>query len=103
MTGESIPIKVNTGDTIYAGCINLSSPIEMNVTNAIGNSEIDKIIESKKASIVNSPPTVTKKEDSKDRKSSDPKKSFTKYHSRYDWNESKWTTLEFCYRTQEQR
>ncbi len=44
MTGESIPIKVNTGDTIYAGCINLSSPIEMNVTNAIGNSEIDKII-----------------------------------------------------------
>lgn len=39
--------------------------------------EIEKIIESKKASIVNSPPTVSKKEDPKDKKPVDPKKMDT--------------------------
>ena len=40
-------------------------------------SEIDKIIESKKASIVNSPPTVAKKEDPKDKKNTEQKKMDT--------------------------
>jgi two-component system, chemotaxis family, sensor kinase CheA len=40
-------------------------------------SELDKIIESKKASIVNSPPTVAKKEDPKDKKNTEQKKMDT--------------------------
>lgn len=55
-----------------------SSPkIEEQIPAKTEISEIDKIIESKKASIVNSPPTVTKKEENKQKKSTDPKKMDT--------------------------
>lgn len=44
LTGESAPIKKKTGDLVYAGTINISAVIEMEVTQVFKDSKVSQII-----------------------------------------------------------
>ncbi|MEN1966645.1 heavy metal translocating P-type ATPase [Lentibacillus sp. N15] len=44
ITGESIPVDKQIGDTVYAGTINESGSIEVNVTKLVENTSLSKII-----------------------------------------------------------
>jgi len=44
LTGESIPIKKKIGDQVYAGTINVSAVIEMEVTQTFKDSKVSQII-----------------------------------------------------------
>ena len=56
LTGESVPKKVNTGDEVLSGCININGVIEIEVEKKYGESTVSKIlnlvenVSSKKAS-----------------------------------------------------
>ena len=44
LTGESKPVKKSTGDQIFAGSVNVSQPLEMEVTSLGGTSLLDTIV-----------------------------------------------------------
>lgn len=46
MTGESVPVSVKTGDAVMSGCINLSGVLEVEVTAALQDSMVSRILES---------------------------------------------------------
>lgn len=45
LTGESKPLKVNVGDNIISGCINLESVLRIRTTREFGESTVSKILE----------------------------------------------------------
>ena len=45
MTGESIPKFKKCGDSIISGCVNISSPVEIEVTAEFSDSTVSKILE----------------------------------------------------------
>ena len=45
LTGESAPRKVETGDDIFSGCVNLSGVLRVRVAKSFGESTASKIIE----------------------------------------------------------
>jgi Cd2+/Zn2+-exporting ATPase len=53
LTGESLPREVSTGDELISGCINLTTPIEIEVKKEYGESTVAKILELVENSSVN--------------------------------------------------
>ncbi len=45
LTGEPVPRKIEAGDNIISGCINLTSPLTVQVTKEFGESTVSKILE----------------------------------------------------------
>lgn len=45
MTGESVPRFVSVGDDVISGCVNLSSPLEIEAVKEYGESTVAKILE----------------------------------------------------------
>lgn len=45
LTGESVPRKVQEGDTVLSGCVNLNGLLRMRVTNDAQNSAVTRILE----------------------------------------------------------
>lgn len=45
MTGESVPKFVKSGEAVISGCVNISSPIEIEVTREFSDSTVSKILE----------------------------------------------------------
>lgn len=46
ITGESVPVVLNTGDSVTSGYINSLSPIKVRVTNTLKDSMVTRILES---------------------------------------------------------
>ena len=46
MTGEPVPVTVREGDAVMSGCINLSGVIELQVTAALEDSMVQRILDS---------------------------------------------------------
>lgn len=46
MTGESMPVSVQTGDEVMSGCINLDGVLELEVTAELKNSMVQRILDS---------------------------------------------------------
>lgn len=44
LTGESRPVKKESGDTVYSGTVNKGSPVKIRVTTIAGTSMLDQII-----------------------------------------------------------
>ncbi len=44
LTGESVPVEVAPGDDVYAGCINGTGPLEVQVTSTSENNSLAKIV-----------------------------------------------------------
>ena len=44
LTGESRPVKKESGDTVYSGTVNKGSPVKITVTSIAGSSMLDQII-----------------------------------------------------------
>lgn len=45
LTGESVPQKVTSGDSVYSGCINSDGTLKIKVTKTFENSTVSKILE----------------------------------------------------------
>lgn len=45
LTGESVPRKIHTGDTIVSGCVNVSGMLKVRVTKTFGESTASRIID----------------------------------------------------------
>jgi len=45
LTGESLPRDIHVGDTVLAGCINLTGPLSVRVSKSFENSTASKILE----------------------------------------------------------
>lgn len=45
LTGESVPKKVDVGDAVFSGCVNLSGALEIKVSRTFGESTATKILE----------------------------------------------------------
>uniref|UniRef100_A0A093VGM3 Copper-transporting ATPase RAN1 n=1 Tax=Talaromyces marneffei PM1 TaxID=1077442 RepID=A0A093VGM3_TALMA len=65
LTGESTPVKKSAGDQVFAGAINVGSPVQVQLTGVGGLSMLDQIIavvregQSKRASIERAVDTLT--------------------------------------------
>ncbi|MDD6191305.1 MAG: HAD-IC family P-type ATPase [Firmicutes bacterium] len=46
VTGESVPVKVAKGDSIYSGCVNMRGQLQLKVTAELGESMVSRILES---------------------------------------------------------
>lgn len=44
LTGESTPVKKNVGDSVFAGTVNLSGSVEIQVTKILSDSKVSQII-----------------------------------------------------------
>lgn len=44
LTGESKPVKKSSGDEVYSGSVNVSSPVRIKVTEVEGTSMLDRIV-----------------------------------------------------------
>ena len=45
LTGESVPLDVEAGASVFSGCINLSGVVKIEVTKSFGESTVSKILE----------------------------------------------------------
>lgn len=45
MTGESVPRFVKVGDSVISGCVNMSSPVEIEATKEYSESTVSKVLE----------------------------------------------------------
>lgn len=57
LTGESVPRKIKSGDTVYAGFINQSGAISLKVTKRYKDSTVSKILEMVEDASANKAPT----------------------------------------------
>lgn len=46
MTGEPLPVAVQAGDSVMSGCVNLSGVLEVETTAALGDSMVQRILDS---------------------------------------------------------
>lgn len=45
LTGESVPVRVKSGDNVISGCINLDGVLQIKVTKEFGESTVSRILE----------------------------------------------------------
>ena len=45
LTGESVPVRVKSGDNVISGCINLDGVLQIQVTKEFGESTVSRILE----------------------------------------------------------
>ncbi|MCU0648449.1 MAG: heavy metal translocating P-type ATPase [Gemmatimonadaceae bacterium] len=58
LTGESRPVSVGAGDTVYAGTLNVSAPLRVRVTEAGASSRVAKILQQVEESAARRAPVV---------------------------------------------
>ncbi len=58
LTGESLPVSANVGDTVLAGTLNVSAPVQVRVTNAGEQTRVARVLQQVEESALHRAPVV---------------------------------------------